>query len=117
MRSKKIIIAVDFDGTLCEHQFPDIGKPNDELIDFLIKKKSKGVHIILWTCREGLYLKKAVEWCEDQGLYFDKVNENVDGISKGFANHKIIADIYIDGRSINPNDDYCLEMLKRLTSG
>lgn len=112
-----LIIAVDFDGTLCEHEFPKIGKANSDLIDFLVDLKIKGVHIILWTCREGKFLDEAVEWCNDQGLYFDKVNENMDGISKGFADHKIVADIYIDDRSINPNDEYYLEMLKRLTDG
>ncbi len=33
-----MIICCDFDGTLCEHSFPLIGKPNMELIhieDFL----------------------------------------------------------------------------------
>lgn len=35
---KQNIIAVDFDGTLCSNQFPKIGAPNEELIDYLKKK-------------------------------------------------------------------------------
>ena len=32
MNSK--IIAVDFDGTLCENKWPDIGKPNEKIISY-----------------------------------------------------------------------------------
>lgn len=38
---KQNIIAVDFDGTLCSNQFPKIGAPNEELIDYLKKKKDR----------------------------------------------------------------------------
>ena len=31
-----MIICVDFDGTLCEHKYPEIGNPNNELIEKLI---------------------------------------------------------------------------------
>ena len=30
------IIAVDFDGTLCENRWPEIGKPNQEIIDYIL---------------------------------------------------------------------------------
>ena len=35
---KPNIIAVDFDGTLCENKWPEIGMPNEELIEYLKKK-------------------------------------------------------------------------------
>lgn len=38
---KPNIIAVDFDGTLCENKWPEIGMPNEELIEYL-KKKTGG---------------------------------------------------------------------------
>ena len=31
-----MIIAVDFDGTLCENDYPRIGRPNTKLINHLI---------------------------------------------------------------------------------
>ena len=34
------IIAVDFDGTMCENKWPEIGEPNLELIAYL--KKASG---------------------------------------------------------------------------
>ena len=33
------IIAVDFDGTLCENKWPDIGEPNVDLISYLKKQQ------------------------------------------------------------------------------
>lgn len=43
--------AVDFDGTLCENAYPEIGAPNLPLIDKLISCRRLGAKIILWTCR------------------------------------------------------------------
>lgn len=44
------IIAVDFDGTLCSNQFPKIGAPNEELIDYLKKKRQdNGEKLILMS--------------------------------------------------------------------
>lgn len=58
------IIAVDFDGTLCENKWPEIGEPNTELISYLIEmRKTFDAKIILWTCRAGEMLDKAVNWC------------------------------------------------------
>lgn len=55
------IIAVDFDGTLCHGNWPDIGEPNIRLINKLLKLQRKGYKIILWTCREGEPLHQAIE--------------------------------------------------------
>ena len=76
-----MVIAVDFDGTLCEYVFPEIGKPHETLINDLKRcRKENGDKLILLTCRCGEYLDKAVEWCKEQGLIFDAVNENVPDI-------------------------------------
>lgn len=77
------IIAVDFDGTLCENKWPEIGEPNTNLIGYLIEmRKSFGAKIILWTCRVGEMLDKAVNWCSEHRLEFDAVNENLPHIAK-----------------------------------
>jgi hypothetical protein len=95
-------IAVDFDGTLCEDRYPEIGEPNYQLIGKLIKMRRNGDKLILWTCRTGTPLKKAVEWCEGRGLFFDKVNENLDENVDDYGNtRKVYADIYIDNESMN----------------
>ena len=93
-----MIIAVDFDGTLCEENWPGIGKPNTRLIDFLKQEKANGSELILWTMREGTALDEAVEWCEGLGLIFDAVNDNLaDRVEEyGHNSRKVYADYYID---------------------
>jgi hypothetical protein len=98
------IIAVDFDGCLCENAWPEIGKPNVELIERL--KASQmwgGDKLILWTCREGESLAKAVEWCKARGLVFDAVNENLpERIEQyGGDSRKVSADLYLDDKAKN----------------
>lgn len=39
MNSK--IIAVDFDGTLCENKWPEIGEANEDMIYYLRKKTGR----------------------------------------------------------------------------
>ena len=100
---KNKIIAVDFDGTLCKNEYPNIGKPNDELINHLKRVQSKGDKLILWTCRVGDKLKDAVDWCKEKGLIFDSVNENLPEIIEEFGSdtRKIFANEYIDDKAIN----------------
>jgi len=103
MRDYKIF-AVDFDGTLAVNEFPDIGRPNKDLIKYLIKRKKAGDKIILWTCRVDHWLQEAVDWCKAQGLEFDEVNNNLpEKIEKwGNDTRKIYADIYIDDKAVVP---------------
>lgn len=51
------IIAVDFDGTLCKQAWPEIGEANTRLIDHLRQRKAGGARLILWTNREGGFIK------------------------------------------------------------
>ena len=99
-----MIIAVDFDGTLCEECWPEIGSPNLKLIGELIYRKSLGDKLILWTCRSDFCLAQAVKWCASYGLTFDAVNDNVQEIvdKYGSNSRKITADVYIDDRSEKP---------------
>lgn len=96
------IIAVDFDGTLCENKWPEIGKANTYLIDYLLSAKRHNNKLILWTCRSGERLDEAVAWCAERGLIFDAVNENLpEAIEKfGSDSRKVFADMYIDDKAI-----------------
>lgn len=95
------IIAVDFDGTLCENKYPDIGEPNVDLISYLRLARCMGVKVILWTCRSKKRLKQAVKWCSDHDLYFDAINKNVKEAVKAYGgdSRKIYADMYIDDKN------------------
>ena len=97
------IIAVDFDGTLCENKWPEIGAANEELIEYLCNRQRDGDKLILWTCRVDNMLQKAVEWCKERNLVFDAVNENLPEIIESFGSdtRKIFANEYIDDRNRN----------------
>lgn len=97
----KRAIAVDFDGTLCTRNWPDIGDPNTELIEQLKEEQKNGTAVILFTCREGRLLKDAVKWCKEHGLVFEAVNRNLKERIRAYKAdpRKISADVYIDDRA------------------
>lgn len=70
---------IDFDGTIVEHKFPEIGQPLPYAFEVLRTLKAAGNKLILWTCREDSprrkYLTEAVEFCLANGVVFDAVNE------------------------------------------
>ena len=96
------IIAVDFDGTLCVNRWPEIGKAQQPVIDWLIMQKQKGVKLILWTMREGQQLDDAVRWCAERGLTFDAINDNLPELQAKFGNNprKVFANYYLDDRNL-----------------
>lgn len=100
------IVAVDFDGTLVEDKFPEIGNPIEPMFDYCKKLKNSGVKLILWTSRdndsEDRNLDRAVEFCKNMGLEFDAVNENLEELKSMFHNdtRKVYADLYIDDKAI-----------------
>lgn len=100
----KMIVAVDFDNTIAVTEYPKIIKPIDVTIHILRQAKKLGATIILWTCREGKELEEAVNWCRENNVPIDYVNENVPERIEKWGNdcRKIGADVYIDDRSINP---------------
>ena len=112
-----MIIAVDFDGTLCKSEFPEIGEPNTELIEYLKELREGGHSLILWTCRENIlfgpkFLDQAVNWCRQQGLEFDAVNKNLQS-HNGFAKRKVLADVYIDDKAVICRKNDVVKDLKR----
>ncbi|MFT5336693.1 MAG: hypothetical protein ACJAY8_000046 [Sphingobacteriales bacterium] len=96
-----LTIAVDFDGTIVEHKFPQIGKEMLFAFQTLKSLHEKGHRIILWTFRHGLALDEAVEYCQKNGLEFYAINrshpdENFDPKE---ASRKLEADLFIDDRN------------------
>ena len=117
MSDKKLTIAVDFDGTLCEFAFPGIGeqrRSHKMLMSKLIQLRNEGHKLILWTNRgdndEYPVLTEAVDWCKNRGLLFDAVNENLPNQKKlsGYS-PKIMADIYIDDRALEFSETGSME--------
>jgi hydroxymethylpyrimidine pyrophosphatase-like HAD family hydrolase len=53
VKYKNLIIAVDFDGTLCVDDYPRIGEPNLKTVEFVKRAIKNGSRVILHTCRAG----------------------------------------------------------------
>jgi hypothetical protein len=96
-----MIIAVDFDGTIVEHRYPDIGKAFPFALETLKALQKKSHQIILWTYRTGKELDEAVKFCQKHGIEFYAVNKNYPEEQFDLNSpRKIHADIYIDDRNL-----------------
>ena len=63
-----MIIAVDFDGTIVEHRYPEIGREKPFAFDTLKMLQKEGHRLILWTVREDKLLEEAVDFCRQHGI-------------------------------------------------
>lgn len=104
-----MIIAVDFDGTIVENRYPEIGKEMPFAIEVLKKLQNERHRLILWTVREGKLLNEAVEFCKTRGLEFYAVNRDYPEEEKERNNHfsrKLKADLWIDDRNLGGLPDW-----------
>ena len=97
-----MIYAIDFDGTIVEDKYPDIGKPNENVIAFINSIVTAGHKIILNTCRTNERLEEAVRYCNSIGIIFDSINCNLNERIEEYGGdcRKISADYYLDDRNI-----------------
>lgn len=94
-------IAIDFDGTIVEAKYPEIGKEKLFAFETLRMLQKKGHRLILWTLRSGKELEEAIEYCRERGIEFYAVNKNFpEEIHECEAPRKIEADVFIDDRNI-----------------
>lgn len=124
-------IAVDFDGTIVEHKYPEIGKEILFAFETLRALQEQGHQLILWTFRSGKELDEAVEYCRRNGVEFYAINASYpeEEFDEDYDSRKIDADVFIDDRNIgglpswgeiyqiiNPKENPTLEKeLKSLT--
>ncbi|MCI1647441.1 MAG: hypothetical protein LKI39_12960 [Bacteroides sp.] len=104
-----MIIAVDFDGTIVEDRYPKIGAEIPFAIQTLKMLTQKHHQLILWTVREGSSLQEAIEWCQQRGVKFYAVNQNLpeeeNKLHKN-GSRKINADLFIDDRNFGGLPDW-----------
>jgi len=95
-------IAVDFDGTIVEHKYPEIGKEILFAFDTLRALQKQKHQLILWTYRTGKELDEAVEFCRKNGIEFYAVNKSYpeEEFDELMSSRKIEADIFIDDRNV-----------------
>ena len=111
LRKEELTIAIDFDGTIVEDNFPAIGTIKEETVEFMEKLKKQGHTIIVWTCREGEELEKAKEFLKKEQIPFDYLNENDQKLINKYDNdcRKVGADFYIDDKAVNVSKLFVLE--------
>ena len=101
-------IAVDFDGTIVEHRYPEIGREVPFATDTLKMLIKEGHRLILWSVREGKLLDEAVEWCRERGVEFYAVNKDYPEESGDDKNcsRKIKVGMFIDDRNVGGLPDW-----------
>ena len=103
-----MVIAVDFDGTIVEHKYPQIGKEIPFAIATL--KKLQAERHLLILVRENDLLEEAVEYCRKRGLEFYAVNANHpdEQVKPNQASpcRKVRADMYIDDCNVGKLPDW-----------
>jgi len=93
-------IALDFDGTVVDHCYPDIGKPVPGAVKWLKRLQRSGGRIILFTMRSnslegGNFLRDAVQYLEKSGIRLFGVNRNPTQ-DEWTSSPKVYAHVYID---------------------
>lgn len=106
-----IKLAVDFDGTIVDWKFPDIGPLKYGVIEALRELK-KFCDITIYSSRANQtltdrrkYLYEMKEFLDRFGVPYDRIDTGIEG--------KVIADFYIDDRAIEFKDDW-LEVVVRI---
>jgi len=106
---QNMLIAVDFDGTIVKHRYPEIGPEIPFAVETLIKLQDEGHKLILWSVREGQLLDEAVEWCRQRGLEFYAVNRDYPEEEEDKNNHfsrKLKVGLFIDDRNLGGLPDW-----------
>lgn len=114
------IIAVDFDKTIAFKKGEDVFEV-PQFVSLYLRKWRKNKHkLILWTCREGEMLEKALAVCQEHGIQFDAVNENLKPESAtkfwGYNSRKVYCNYIIDDTCPVPVVQQ-FEMLNRILEG
>lgn len=96
-----MIIAIDFDGTIVEDIYPEIGEP--KIFAFETMKEMQKAHhqLILWTTREGDELEAAVDFCRKNDIQFYAVNNSYpeDKYDESIS-RKINCEVFVSNKNI-----------------
>lgn len=93
------IIAVDFDGTVVEHDYPRVGQNVPHAVRVLKRLVESRYRIILNTMRSGEELDDAIEWFRENGIQLFSVGKDP-GQFKWTTSNKCFAEFYIDDRNV-----------------
>tara|TARA_R100001143_G_C3359747_1_gene134736 strand:- start:767 stop:1183 length:417 start_codon:yes stop_codon:yes gene_type:complete len=89
------IIAVDFDGTIVQHKYPEIGELCPYADTYLKQFVTRGARLILYTMRSEAYLLEAEQFVKSLGIDLWAVNLNPTQHT-WTTSRKVYAHLYID---------------------
>ena len=98
-------LVIDFDGTICEHRFPEVGAPKEGVRDALVAFKNAGCEIVIHSCRTASYWERQnqaeqrmaiIEFMGEHDLPYDRI----------CADDKPLATFYIDDRALTFSDNW-----------
>ncbi len=123
---QSFVIAIDFDGTIVDHEFPYIGELKPHAKEVINELYDEGHTIIIWTCRTSQHaigidkdssptIFHVKEFLESKGIKFDTINHN-DPDSGFQPSPKVFAHIYIDDRQLGGIPDDWAEIRSILSS-
>lgn len=97
-------ICVDFDGTLVDHRYPEIGEVVPGAVMWLRRLQLQGAKIILFTMRSdgkkhGPLLQEAVDFLKDNRIHLFGVNRNPDQ-DAWTSSPKAYGHVYVDDAAI-----------------
>jgi len=92
-------IAIDFDGTVVKHRYPELGEDVPMAVEVIKKLVENNHNIILYTMRSGKELEDAISWYKERNIPLYGINDNPDQYEWTTSN-KIWANIYIDDAAL-----------------
>ncbi len=98
-KDSKWTIAIDFDGTCVEHDYPAVGMDVEGAVDTLRALNKRGHRLILYTMRSGEKLEAALKWFKERKITLWAVNRNPEQ-EEWTESPKVYADLYIDDSAL-----------------
>lgn len=98
-KDSKWTIAIDFDGTCVEHDYPAVGMDVEGAVDTLRALNKRGHRLILYTMRSGEKLEAALKWFKERKITLWAVNRNPEQ-EEWTDSPKVFADLYIDDSAL-----------------
>lgn len=93
-------VAFDFDGTIVNDAFPEIGTLKEFAKETINKFKEMGGRVLIHTCRANEHEQMVREFLDNNGVVYDTINENHHEMQAMYKNdpRKLGADLYIDDK-------------------
>lgn len=96
---ESLIIAVDFDGTCVEHDYPAVGLDVEGAAETLRALNKRGHRLILYTMRSGAKLEAAQRWFKQHNIELWSANRNPEQ-EEWTESPKVYAHYYIDDSAL-----------------